>query len=384
MHWVLKCGLSCLLSTVLSEQVEACTAFQLTSQDGALLYCRSMEYGFPLESNILVVPRNEKFQGTAPGEKPGLQWLSKYGFIGMNQIMDRTTVSDGMNEKGLIVSCLYLPGFAKYQTPLEAQFNKVLAPWEFVTFLLSSCASVEDVKMIVPTVILAAQSTPGMGDLILPLHFYACDAKGGNLVIEYVDGKRFVYDNPLGVLTNSPPFPWHIANLSNYVNLSPVNVSMMQIGNLKMKSCGEGSGFLGLPGDYTPASRFIRAAFFSQAATPVKTAKDAVNLGFHILNTFDIFKGAVQDMPRLENDQVVGLPPYQDNLETTQWTIVHDRTNLKTYFRNYGSLAVQMVDFKKIDFTTPGRLQISMAKDFAVEDVTGKAVGFATQTTPLP
>lgn len=377
MRWM--ANLSIVLWLV-SEQVEACTAFQLKSQDGALIYCRSMEYEFPMDSNILIVPRDEPFKGTAPGKKTGLQWKSKYGFVGLNQIMDRTTVSDGMNEKGLVVGCLYLPGFAKYEVFLDAQSNKVLAPWELTTFLLGSCASVEEVQAILPTVIVVGQGTPGMGDFVLPLHYYVSDQNGNCVVIEYVGGKRFVYDNPLGVLTNSPPFLWHLSNLTNYMNLSPFNVPLLQLGLLKMRSVGQGSGLLGLPGDYTPSSRFVKAAFFSQAAITPKSAQDAVCMGFHILNTFDIFEGAIQRLPSMKDGQVENLPPNQENLETTQWTVVHDRTNLKTYFRSYGSLRVQMVDLKKINFMMPGRSQILMKKEFVVEDVTTKTVDFSPQT----
>ena len=375
MGWMIRVA-ACLVAVCLLSEASACTAFQLKSQDGALIYCRSMEYAFPMESNLLIVARNEMFKGTAPNKKPGLQWKSKYGFVGMNQIMDRTTVSDGMNEKGLVAGCLYLPGFAGYEVPSESQFSKTLGPWEVVTFLLTSCQSVQDVKAILPTIMVAQEGTPGMGEFVIPLHFYVCDQTGASLVIEYVGGKCFTYDNPLGVLTNSPPFPWHMANLTNYMNLSPVNVPLLQLGNLKLKSVGEGSGFLGLPGDYTPPSRFVKAAFFSQAAITPKTAKETVCLGFHILNTFDIFEGAVQRLPEMRDGQLENIPPNQENLETTQWTVVHDRINLKTYFRSYGSLSVQMVDLNKINFAMPGRSQILMKKEFVTEDVTTKTVVF--------
>lgn len=375
MGWVSKFA-TCFTVVCLFSEVSACTAFQLKSQDGAFIYCRSMEYGFPLDSNLLIVGRDELLKGTAPNKKPGLQWKSKYGFVGMNQIMDRTTVSDGMNEKGLVAGCLYLPGFAEYETPSASQFSKTLGPWELVTFLLSSCQSVQEVKAILQAVIVAHEETPGMGGLILPLHFYVCDQTGANLVIEYVGGKRFIYDNPLGVLTNSPPFPWHMANLTNYMNLSPVNVPLLQLGHLKLKSVGEGSGFVGLPGDYTPPSRFIKAAFFSQAAVFPKTAKEAVRLGFHILNTFDIFEGAIQPVPSIKNGQLENISPHQENLETTQWAVVHDRVNLKTYFRSYGSLSVQMVDLSKINFAIIGKAQVMMKNEFSVDDVTAKSVVF--------
>ncbi|MFS8562873.1 MAG: hypothetical protein LVR00_00460 [Rhabdochlamydiaceae bacterium] len=82
----------------------------------------------------------------------------------------------------------------------------------------------------------------------------------------------------------------------------------------------------------------------------------------------------------MKDGQVENLPPNQENLETTQWTVVHDRTNLKTYFRSYGSLHVQMVDLKKINFMMPGRSQILMKKEFVAEDVTTKTIGFSPQT----
>jgi choloylglycine hydrolase len=279
-----------------------------------------------------------------------------------------------MNEKGLVVGCLYLPGFASYEIPLEAQLNKSLGPWEVTSFLLSSCASVQDVKAALEAVIVAQQGTPGMGDFVLPLHYYVCDSSGASIVVEYVGGKRFIYENPLGVLTNSPPFPWHLANLTNYMNLSPINVPRVQLRNLKVHTFGQGSGFLGLPGDYTPPSRFVKAAFFSQAAMMPKMAQDAACLGFHILNTFDIFAGVIQRLPEMKDGQVENLPPNQGNLELTQWAVVYDRTNLKSYVRSYGSLSVQMVDLKKINFALPGKSQIMMKKEFVAEDVTTKTV----------
>lgn len=345
--------------------LHACTAFQLQSQDSAFIYCRSMEYAFPMDSNILIVPRGISFTGTAPGKKQGLQWQVKYGYVGTNQVMDRTTVSDGMNEKGLVVGCLYLPGFAQYEKPEKNQFKQVIGPWEMTSFLLGTCSTLEDVRAILPQVIIAEQPTPGMGNFILPLHFYVCDTQGNALVIEYVGGKRNIYDNPIGVLTNSPPFDWQLLNLANYIKLSPLNAIDVDLQKLHIHNFGQGSGFLGLPGDYTPPSRFVKAAFFSQSALPKKTAPETVVLGFHILNTFDIFEGAIRP-----------AGAEKAPLETTQWTIIHDRTNLKTYFRSYGSLQIQMVDLTAIDFSQKNCLQIPLKKEFVVEDVT-------TSTIPL-
>jgi choloylglycine hydrolase len=342
------------------KMVEGCTAFQLKAQDGSFLYCRTLEFGYKFNSEILVVPQGTEYTGTALGQ-PGLKWKTKYGFVGMNQSMEKTLVSDGMNEKGLVIGVLYLPTFAQYEAPDNQKKDRTLGCWELPSFLLSTCTTVEEVKAALPTVLVAQQPPPGMGDFILPIHYYISDKSGTVIIVEYVGGQRHIYDDPMGVLTNSPPFDWHLNNLANYVNLAPVNEAPVQFANWTVPNIGQGSGLLGLPGDYTSPSRFIRATLFSQWATPQKTALDAVNLGFHLLNSFDIPDGLVQSRPDAKN---------VSHTETTEWVIVHDKTNLKTYFRGYKSLRIQMVDLKKIDFTKAGFKTVPIMQEFSVDDVT--------------
>lgn len=90
------------------------------------------------------------------------------------------------------------------------------------------------------------------------------------VVAEYVAGKLSIHQNPVGSLTNSPPFDWQQINLGNYVNLSPVNVPAKKLGTLEVVNYGQGSGFIGMPGDLTPPSRFVRASLFSQWPTPAR------------------------------------------------------------------------------------------------------------------
>ena len=99
--------------TVDYNGVDACTAFQIKSQDGANLYCRSMEFGVDLKSNLLIAPIGSDYQASAPNNQAGLKWKSKYGFVGFNQWFSPQYISDGMNEKGLVVGVLYLPGLAE-------------------------------------------------------------------------------------------------------------------------------------------------------------------------------------------------------------------------------------------------------------------------------
>ena len=354
------------------QSLFACTAFQIEPRDHSFLYCRTMEFGFSLDSNVLIVPRETEYVGSAPDNQSGLRWKTTYGFVGMNLFADRRLVTDGMNEKGFVVGCLYLPGFAKYETPDPTGTDKTVGPWELTTYLLGTCATVAEAKAALNQIIVVQEKTPHLGNFVMPLHFYICDSNGSCLVVEFVNGVRHEYDNPLGVLTNSPPFRWHLNNLSNYVNLSPVNIPDLQLGPLTIENFGQGSGLLGLPGDMTSASRFVRAAVFSQWSDQPKTALDGVIHGFHILNAFDIFQGLIKSrsehVPTLGNKTRIRLPEHSSDM--TEWVLVHDRTNLKTYFRNYFSLQIEMVDLKKIDFQQPGLRQISMHREFVVDDVT--------------
>lgn len=251
MNWIFNAIAAVSLSMLAFESLDACTAFQLQSQDGAHLYCRSMEYSVDLKSNILIAPTGSDYQGTAPDNQTGLKWKSIYGFVGINQWFAPNVVTDGMNEKGLVVGVLYLPRYAEYEKPDPKLANATLGAWELATYLLGTCASLDEVRSALPKVLVAQQPIPGT-NFSLPLHFYIGDSAGKVLVVEYVKGQRYVHDNPYGALTNAPPFDWQVDNLSNYVSLSPVNVPEMDLNGIKIPAVGQGSGLTGIPGDYTP------------------------------------------------------------------------------------------------------------------------------------
>jgi choloylglycine hydrolase len=277
-----------------------------------------------------------------------------------------------MNEKGLVVGMLYLPEYAQFLPPDAAKTNRTIGDWELATYLLSTVATVEEAKQALLTekAYVAHQIFPAFKGF-MPLHFYISDSTGAVVIAEYVKGKLILHDDELGVLTNSPPFDWQNINLSNYVKLSPVNAAAMDFSGLNIQNFGQGSGMLGIPGDYTPPSRFVRAALFSHWVRPGKTALETVNAGFHVLNTFDIFDGAIRQS---------GPPdPHSVETDTTEWVVAHDRTNMKTYVRTYGGLTIQMVDLKKVDFARPGIRQIALDSTFAPVDITGTSTEMAAK-----
>ena len=377
-------GLVALVALSIHNPASACTAFQLKSNDGAQIYFRSMEFGYPFNSKMLIVPRGTEYTGTAPVGQPGKKWTTKYGYVGLNVDVLPTVVADGQNEKGLAIGMLYLPGYAEFQAADTAPADNTLASWEVPNYLLANCATVEEAVVALKNDVYVAQQEFVPFKEVLPVHWWIGDASGKVVIAEYIDGRLNIHDAPLGTLTNSPPYYWQEINVSNYVDLSPVNVPERKLGQFTAVNYGQGSGAIGLPGDLSPPSRFIRASLFSHWATPGDTAEETVNLGFHILNTFDIFNGAIQTNTADQTANTKGFlsaggKPKLVNTDTTEWAVSHDRTNLKTYVRTYNGLVIQSVDLKAIDFDQPGPRVIELQSDFTPEDITSKAKPLAAK-----
>ena len=165
----------------------------------------------------------------------------------------------------------YFPTSAGYMPYTAANAGKTIAQWEVGSWILENFASVEEVKANIGNIVVPAVVFSGWG-FAPEAHYNVHDASGKSIVIEYVGGKLNVHDNPLGVLTNSPTFDWHMTNLRNYLNFSMTNAPPVQLGSVKLLPTGQGSGMLGLPGDFTPPSRFVRAVAFSQSVLSQRPA----------------------------------------------------------------------------------------------------------------
>lgn len=315
-----------------------CTCFKVKAKDGSVVVGRTMEFGVDLQSKITVFPKGYKFQGTGPDNKPGLSWEGKYGIVGMDAF-GLPIVSDGINEMGLYVGDLYQPGFAKYQDVPGGQEAKAITQLDVAGYLLSSCQNVEEAKEAIQKVFVwpffaeQIKSVP-------PLHFPVHDAEGNSAVFEYIDGKLNIHDNPLGVLTNSPDFGWHMINLRNYVNLSANNVPDIKLDGDDILALGQGTGMLGLPGDATPPSRFIRAVALTQSAVKSQNAEDATKTAFHIVNNFDIPKGFARQ-------EMGGQTIY----DYTSWLTISDLTQKIYYYRGYDNFKFYGVRLDKVDFS---------------------------------
>jgi len=322
----------------MGSPAQACTSFRMQNAEGKVFYARTMEYAYPTESSISVIPAGTVLQGTLPdATMGGLKWTAKYGFGGMNS-HGLPSIVDGVNEKGLIVGELVFVGYAGYQSYDPAKASQTIAQYDLPNWLLANFATVAEVRAHIGDVRVCQGPEAAQGVEIgpLPLHFTVHDATGASLVIEYVDGVVNVHDNPLGVLTNAPPLPWMLTYLSNYVNLTAVNVPMRKLGGFTVHQFGQGSGMLGLPGDFTPPNRFLRMVALTQSAIPAKGLDAALNLAMTIIDNVDIPLGSVRQED--ENGEI---------LELTQWAVAVDPTRQRYYFRTYDNKNWHYVDIGK-------------------------------------
>ncbi len=323
-----------------------------------------MEFAQDLNSNLRSSPQGRNFKTTTADGKPGLSWTAKYGYVYLDGMGVDMSV-DGMNEKGLSYGALYLPGLAQYQTAPANQNSKVL-PYYFIgDWILSNFATVDEVRKAVQNIYVVAAPIPSLPALTLPLHFTIHDTNGNSIVLEYVGGNLTVYDNKVGVLTNCPEFDWHTTNLNNYVNLKPTNPNPIVIKDLTFVATGQGSGMLGLPGDISPPSRFVKMSVFKAVVLPANDALTTVNLAEHMINNVDIPFGLARE-------------PSSDNYtsEYTQWTVFKDITNKKFYYKTYDNPALSMVDMTKLDFSSKGptlKMPINTKSEY-IDDVTNKFV----------
>ncbi len=347
--------LACALQTA-----EACTGIRLIAEDGTVVHARTLEFAVDLHSDVLMVPRGYARIGTTPDGKEGLKWKAKYASVGANGV-GLPVLFDGLNEKGLAAGMFYFPGSAGYLPYTAADASKTISQWEVISWILENFASVADVKANIGKIVVASSVFEGWG-FAPEAHYIVHDASGKTIVIEYVGGKLNLYDNPLGVLTNTPAFDWQMTNLRNYVNFSINNVPPVKLGPLTLEPFGQGSGMLGLPGDFTPPSRFVRAVAFSQSVLPSKTGNDAILEAFHILNQFDIPKGAAREHEKDAHGNVLA--------DYTMWTSAADLKTKQYFFRTYENSQIRMVDLMKMNLNGKDIVTISMKGGESIKPLT--------------
>lgn len=326
--------------------IYGCTDFILKDMQNKVVCGRSMEFGVKLPIDISIYPRGIKFQSCLEEGKKGKSWKGRFGFLGLT-LSDSNMVVDGFNEKGLSIGILWFPG-AKYPKITTKDPKKVLNIIDLTAWILSNFATCEQVKRALPKVQVWFHPIPGF-QTTPPIHLSIHDKEGNSLAVEYFCNKMHILDNPPGVLTNAPKLEWHLTNLQNYINLSAINKGATSFNHTVLTPTGQGSGLLGIPGDWTPPSRFVRISIFKDYVQPALSAKENVNLAFHLLNTVDIPFGAIRSEKGKEFDY-------------TQWVVVKDLENNTLFYRTYHNLNI-----KDIHLDSKALKKGSVIKRFSLE-----------------
>jgi choloylglycine hydrolase len=331
-----------------------CTDLRLVRLADLHVSGRTLDFAFELGSSVRIVPRGQAWSAIpTSGGAPSLTWTNDLGFVAMDGFGFDTLFADGLNEAGLSVGTLWLPETRLPATPPTAGDQPALDFVNLAGWLLGSCRTVADVKAALDNVQIwnppvrdlwptgrpvPAQLAPLM-DWAFTEHLAVHDAHGGDLVIEFLEGGPRVHDNPNGVLTNSPTFDWHITNLRNYIGLTNAEDQPYNLMGMPVKATGSGSGLIGLPGDVTPPSRFVRATVLGQISTEAANAREALNQVFHALDLVSV--------PR--NLAASG--------DYTQWYVARDHDRQVYYVRSYDAWTTDAHDLRALGVDAPGPMR---------------------------
>lgn len=261
-----------------------CTAATYKTKD--FYFGRTLDYEFSYAEEVTITPRNFPFSFR---EKPTLK--THYAIIGMAYVAENYPLYyDAFNEKGLAMAGLNFVGNAYYRKPAEGKDN--IAQFEFIPWILGQCTSVKEARVLLNNINLTDVSFNEKLPLA-QLHWLISDREE-SITVESVKEGIKVYDNPVGVLTNNPPFDMQMFALNNYRNLSPRMQKEHFAKDLPLQAYSRGMGALGLPGDLSSQSRFVRAAFVKMNSVSGEGEKESVSQFFHILNAVDQQRGCCE------------------------------------------------------------------------------------------
>ena len=303
-----------------------CTCLNLKTEDN--YFGRNLDLEYRFNEKVVITPRNYEFE-----LKNEMKIRTKYSIIGMATVVKNYPLyAEASNEKGLSIAGLYFPGNAKFFDTNSSKLN--LAPYELIPYFLGLYENIEEMKKellnLNITNIPFSEKFP-----VTDLHWMISDKKEC-IVLEQTDDGLKIYDNLTGVLTNNPSFDYHLTNINNYINLTPNSAENRFSNKLEIENFGQGMGAIGLPGDNSPTSRFIRAVFNKFNSVCDKDENSSVCQFFHILDSVSMVKGTVITKEG-KNDITV----YSCCINTTKGIYYY-----KTYTNNQIT-AVKMTDKEK-------------------------------------
>lgn len=316
----------------------ACTAINLTAKDGTVIAGRTMEWEFDMQWELMSMPRGTQIDISAPSalDLPSKKLSSKYAFVAVAPAVLKGSPAflEGQNEQGLGMSGNFLPELTEYQT-VTSQDKEYVSIVNFGRLTLGMFESVKELRVALPKYKVWFDPNEVKGSPAPPfLHFVFTDRSGESIVVEFVKGQMIIHDNVAKVLTNSPTYDWQLLNVRNYLSLSSEGRGSVIISDTNVTEIGQGGGLLGLPADYTPPSRFVRATYLNHFATQPDGSSDGAQLMAHLLNNVDIPIGVAKSTNGKETVS-----------DYTQWVAIKDLSNNTMRIADYA----HRTNYLKID-----------------------------------
>ena len=316
-----------------------CTAVTYKTKD--FYFGRTLDYEFSYCDEVTITPRNYPFSFKYLGEIN-----THYAKVGMSYVAnDYPQYYEAINEKGLGVAGLNFVGNAHYHDFIEGKDN--IAQFELIPFILSKCTTVNEVKNLLNNINIV--NIPFSEDLpVAQLHWIIAD-KDECITVESVNEGLKIYDNPVGVLTNNPPFDKQMFQLNNYMHLSPKNPENTFSNKLNLESYSRGMGALGLPGDLSSQSRFIKASFTKMNSVSGDSESESVSQFFHILGSVDQQRGCCE----LDNGEY----------EITIYSCCCNASKGIYYYTTYDNHQITAVDMNRENLNGNTLIRYSLIKD---------------------
>ncbi|MDO5755354.1 MAG: linear amide C-N hydrolase [Tissierellia bacterium] len=319
-----------------------CTFF--TYENGDHYFGRNMDINTSFGEKFIYLPKNYP-----------LPWFSsRFSIFGVGILPKYPVYFDAVNEKGIAMALLNFENYGE----MEEKKKHEIAMGEFILYLLSSCASLEEIREKTKEISLYDRFPLENGDSI-PAHFHFIATQDGkSIVIEPAKDGIKIHDNPIGVLTNSPDFPAQMTNLQNYAHLQAENPKKI-FGTIDMSSYGQGLGGFSLPGDATPMGRFVRAAYLKYHSQSQKDEKSNVVQIFRILDKVSMLRGEV-----VVNEKLSELGA----LDETTYSVCCNLDKKRYYIKTYDQPMIQQIDFSTIHGDEVKTWDIQ--SDFSFVDIT--------------
>lgn len=304
-----------------------CTAATYKTND--FYMGRTLDYEFSYGDEITVTPRNYSFT-----LRHGGKLENHYATIGMAHVAGNYPLYyDAINEKGLGIAGLNFVGNATYKPVDPSSSKHQITQFELIPFILGTCASLKEAKEALKNMDLV--DTPFSPQLpVGSLHWLIAD-ETGSITVEAVKEGLMIYDNPAGVLTNNPPFPQQMFQLNNYMHLSPRQPVNTFSKDLPLNTYSRGMGALGLPGDLSSSSRFVRASYVKMNSRCNGDELSSVSQFFHILGSVDQQRGCCEVA--------------EGKYEITLYTSCCNATKGIYYYTTYDNHQISAVDMHKTD-----------------------------------